>query len=451
MKLHYAILTVLITLSNLSAQRIQEQTTGMNYLMPATQILAVNGLIAASNRFIRNADYAKISFSSIETNLQSQWVWDDDNFAVNQIGHPYQGSLYYSLACQYSNKYFTNMALSAFGSAQWEYFMETERPAVNDLITTSLGGAMLGEITERLSDNLLDNTSEGFIRAARETGAFVINPMKGLNRMIDGSMFKIRSSDDTFKKKVQFEVSAEKKIFSFINSKGIDENKADSTTTVPFASYNLQMIYGDPFTSKKPFDYFALNFGLSFKKDVVANVMSRGLIWKKNIRSEKYVHGSIGIIQNFDYITSQTYKIAESSFGLELMAERIFFEDWHFLHNHQAGLIVLGGASTEYYVEVERNYNFGPGAIVKMGFVLYKSDFAKISINIDRFWIRTISGAKGHESVGVGKFEIQKNIYKGIGAAASYVFYDREGTYLSYPDVQVFNHEIRGMITYIFY
>jgi len=452
-KLISVIIFTVILYSNsiLISQTLAGESVSKKYFVQAGQILAVNGLIAAGNRFIRNEDYAKISFSSIETNLQNPWVWDDNNFAVNQIGHPYQGGLYYSLARHYGHSYYKSTVFAAFGSTQWEYFMETERPAINDLITTSLGGAMLGEITERLANNILDDTSEGMIRAARETGAFLINPMKGLNRMIDGSMFKICSADNTFKKKIIFEISAEKKIFSFLNSKGLDENKADSTTTVPFANYNFQMIYGDPFTSNKPFDYFALNFGFSFRKDIVANVMSKGLIWKKNIRSEKYVHGAIGIIQNFDYITSQTYKIAESSFGVELIAERIFFEDWHFLHNHQVGLIVLGAASTEYFVDVERNYNFGPGAIVKMGFVFYKSDCAKISVNIDRFWIRTISGAEGIESVGVGKFEIQKNIYKGIGAAASYVFYDREGTYLSYPDVQVFNHEVRGMITYNFY
>ncbi|MBN2790404.1 MAG: DUF3943 domain-containing protein [Candidatus Delongbacteria bacterium] len=420
-------------------------------MQPIGQIFALNCGIAATNRYIRNADYAKISFSTIETNLKSPWVWDDDNFAVNQIGHPYQGSLYYSIASHYGHNYFESLAFTAFGSMQWEYFMETERPAINDLVTTSLGGAMLGEITERLSNNILDNSSDGILRFTRETGAFIINPMKAVNRMMDGSMFVVSSKEESNKKKVKFEISAEKKIISFLNSKGMDEAKADSTTTVPFANYNFQMVYGDPFTSRKPFDNFTLNFGFSFKKDIIGNVMSRGLIWRKKIRSEKYVHSALGLVQNFDYITSQTYKIAASSLGLELMAERIFFTDWHFLHNHQAGLIVLGGASTEYFLEVERDYNFGPGAVVKMNFVFYKDDFAKLSINIDRFWLRTLSGAEGVESVGVGRFEIQKNIYKGIGLAASYVFYDREGIYLSFPDVEVFNHEIRGMLTYNWY
>ncbi|MDA3886572.1 MAG: DUF3943 domain-containing protein [Candidatus Delongbacteria bacterium] len=429
-----------------------EESQTKNYLKPIGQIFALNCGIAATNRYIRDVDYGKISFKTIETNLLNPWVWDADNFTVNQIGHPYQGKLYYTVARQYGHNYFESLVFTAFGSIQWEYFMENERPAINDLITTTLGGAMLGEITARLSNKVLDNSSVGMIRFAREAGAFIINPMKGVHRLIDGRMFTISSKEKkNIKKKIKFEISSEKQIYSLLHSKGIDEDKADSTTSVPFANYNFQMVYGDPFTSKKPFDNFSLNFGFSFKKDIVGNVMARGLIWKKNLGSEKNAHSIFGLIQNFDYLTSQTYKIAASSFGLEFMAERVFFTDWHFLHYHQIGLIALGGASTEYYVEVERDYNLGPGAIVKTGFYFYKDDFAKISIKIDRFWIRTLSGAIGIESVGVGRFEIQKDIYKGIGLAASYVFYDREGIYLSFPDVQVFNHEIRGMLTYNWY
>lgn len=452
MRLYSTIFILVINFGIVFSQGLTlEENENKSYLLPISQILGINGFIAGYNRFVRDVDYGKISFSSIEYNLKNSWVWDDDNFAVNQIGHPYQGGLYYSLASHYGHNYFESMAFTAFGSMQWEYFMETERPAINDLITTTLGGAMLGEITERLSDNILDDSSEGVVRAARETGAFLINPMKGLYRMLDGSMFKNSSVKSNSGRKVKFEISAEKKMISYLNSKGIDEDKADSTSIVPFANYNFQMVYGDPFTSRKPFDHFILHLGFSFKVDVVANVNSKGLIWKKNFRSDKYKHHAIGIMQNFDYISSLTYKIAASSFGVELMGERIFFKDWHFRHNSQVGLIFLGGASTEYFLEVERDYNFGPGTIVKLGFHIYKEDFAKLSININRFLIRTISGAEGIESVGVGKFELQKNIYWGFGAAVSYVFYDREGAYLAYPDVQVFNHEFRGMLTYNFY
>ncbi|MCK4979206.1 MAG: DUF3943 domain-containing protein [Candidatus Delongbacteria bacterium] len=454
-KLYTLLIAFLVPLMIVNGQLVRsEEAQQKKYLLPLGQMFAINCGIAATNRYIRNVDYAKISFSTIEHNLLNSWVWDDDNFEVNQIGHPYQGKLYYSMARHYGHSYIQGLAFTAIGSIQWEYFMETERPAINDLITTTLGGAMLGEITDRVSNQILDDSSTGTIRAIRETAAFIINPMKAFNRVIDGSMFKVRSNDKSIfqkKDKIRYEISFEKKMFSNMNSQGFDELQADSTLIVPFASYNFSMSYGDPFKARDPFDHFSLNFGFSFMKDVVANVSARGLIWKKNLRMKDNTNNAIGLLQNFDFISSSSHKIAASSFGIEFMSKRTAFSNWEFRSRYQTGLIILGGASTEYYVEVERDYNLGPGAIVKINLILQNDNFAKISFEVNRFWIRTLSGAEGVEAIGLGKVEVQKDIYKGFGLATSYVFYDREGFYLAFPDVKVFNHEFRGMLTYNFY
>ena len=49
------------------------------------------------NYFIRDAEFAHVSFKSIGRNLElSRWRWDDNNFVTNQFAHPYQGSMYFS-------------------------------------------------------------------------------------------------------------------------------------------------------------------------------------------------------------------------------------------------------------------------------------------------------------------------------------------------------------------
>ncbi|MCK5759704.1 MAG: DUF3943 domain-containing protein, partial [Candidatus Delongbacteria bacterium] len=155
-KLYTLFVALLVPLMIVNGQFItSEEAQQKKYLLPLGQMFAINCGIAATNRYIRNVHYAKISFSTIEHNLLNPWVWDDDNFEVNQIGHPYQGKLYYSIARHYGYNYFQGLAFTALGSIQWEYFMEIERPAVNDLITTTLGGAMLGEITDRVSNQIL--------------------------------------------------------------------------------------------------------------------------------------------------------------------------------------------------------------------------------------------------------------------------------------------------------
>ena len=38
------------------------------------------------------------SLSTIRRNLRSRWVTENDPFKINQLGHPYQGSMYHGFA-----------------------------------------------------------------------------------------------------------------------------------------------------------------------------------------------------------------------------------------------------------------------------------------------------------------------------------------------------------------
>ena len=94
-KLYTLFIALLVPLMIVNGQLVtSEESHQKKYLLPLGQMFAINCGIAATNRYIRDVDYAKISFNSIEHNLLNSWVWDDDNFEVNQIGHPYQGKLW---------------------------------------------------------------------------------------------------------------------------------------------------------------------------------------------------------------------------------------------------------------------------------------------------------------------------------------------------------------------
>lgn len=68
----------------------------------------------------------------------------------------------------------------------WELFMECEYPSANDIIATPIGGAALGEAFFRTSDMILDERASGGERFGRELAAFIISPMRGINRIITG-------------------------------------------------------------------------------------------------------------------------------------------------------------------------------------------------------------------------------------------------------------------------
>jgi hypothetical protein len=60
-------------------------------------VTAVNGMYELAN-LIRGQDTAKITPETWWTNMKRGWEWDLDDFAVNQIGHPYQGNNYFTTA-----------------------------------------------------------------------------------------------------------------------------------------------------------------------------------------------------------------------------------------------------------------------------------------------------------------------------------------------------------------
>ena len=74
----------------------------------------------AYNYYVRDAEFAHITWESIGHNLKfKNWEWDDNNFKTNQFAHPYHGSLYFSSFR--SNGYnFWQSAPAAFaGSFLW--------------------------------------------------------------------------------------------------------------------------------------------------------------------------------------------------------------------------------------------------------------------------------------------------------------------------------------------
>jgi hypothetical protein len=115
-------------------------------------------------------------------NMENGWVWDLDDFVVNQIGHPYQGSNYYNGGRANGLSFYESAAMAAFGSATWEFYGETNKPSLNDFINTTLGGIAIGEVLHRVSWLMRDTTKSGSGRLWSEIGATVLDPVTGYNR-----------------------------------------------------------------------------------------------------------------------------------------------------------------------------------------------------------------------------------------------------------------------------
>lgn len=410
-------------------------------------VLATNFAMAGWNRYVRDMDYARIDGETIWHNLAHEWVWDDDNFQVNQIGHPLQGAMYYSVARANGFGYLSGLMWTTAGSIHWEYFMETAPPAMNDLVTTRMGGAMLGEMTWRLAEDISGESGGEPWGWVRRTAAFLINPIHGMDRLVNGTPRHPVVS------RKRPRLMGLRIVTGKTFGKGLTRTEGDlpasaPEASVPIASTSLRLAHGDPFESKAPFDHFTLSLGLSVLSNPVSNVGVRAQLWRLPEMESEHSRHSLHFAQNFDYIDGGLYRLAASSFGAEWLAEAEMGFDWMLRSRVQPVFIVLGAASTDYYVNVERDYNFGIGPGWKTGIHLGRPRTGSLTAFADRYWIRTQSGAEGVEIIDILSVELVKELWKGLGVGVAWHRYDRAGYYPDFPNVRVVNQEFRVLATY---
>src|SRR5436190_9359303 len=92
-----------------------------SYQIPAYEIVGFDILLNRYNRYFGNGkrDYA-VSFSSVRKNLSGGWGTDQDPFKTNQLGHPYQGSMYHGFARSAGLNYWQSFGYALAGSLAWE-------------------------------------------------------------------------------------------------------------------------------------------------------------------------------------------------------------------------------------------------------------------------------------------------------------------------------------------
>src|SRR4030095_5527391 len=103
-----------------------------------------------------------------------------------KLRHQYRANNYYTAGGANGLSFYESAAVTAFGSATWEYFGETNHASLNDFINTTLGGIALGEIFHRTAWLVRDTRATGRGRLWSEIGATALDPITGVNRFMRG-------------------------------------------------------------------------------------------------------------------------------------------------------------------------------------------------------------------------------------------------------------------------
>jgi hypothetical protein len=346
-----------------------ERVTAGGLFLSVGENLASNTLLYLANRYIAREDWAMISAASVRANLSGPWVWDRDEYFTNQFGHPYQGSVYHAAARSNGFGFYSAVLFDAFGSLTWELVFETNAPSINDLVSTTLGGASLGEMFHRLY--LETRGPSSFL-------APLVSPADAVNNLItrrspppSGNIYGLKLASGFGFTYAEQSVEAEK-------GGGFRDPGTRRMASMASADAVCSVVYGDPFGQRSavPYEHFelnaAVNLGLPFWYNL--KLLSDAYLFSFPVLDGRTAKASTGLSLHYDLFADRhidffcqaldwAYKYRKrfaGGTGLEFKGHigwNVFTADTFYVHGDYAGLR-------------RTNNNYGTGTNMKLVFAV---------------------------------------------------------------------------------
>ncbi|MDR6941210.1 DUF3943 domain-containing protein [Mucilaginibacter pocheonensis] len=384
------------------------------------------------DRYVTNVDYARISWKTVGHNIKpSSWTWDNDPFQTNQFGHPYHGSMFYSAFRSNGYSFWQSVPATMAGSYLWETFAENQAPAPNDFINTSFGGIVLGEMTYRFSNKIINNRQRGFKRQFREVLGFLVNPMNGLNRLLDGKWGKVYGNP---KERDSTHISAEFDLgLRNVNSSGSKNLPVGG----PFGWYGrARLLYGDPIENlKSPFSNIIVTAEFGQDDSTNVNVISvYGSLAGWDISNKDNIKNLLILSANYDYIHNRAFFYGGQSVKLNMLSEFRLNSQLKINTAFGAGPILLA-AIPDPYLFKGRNYDYGPGFAINGGGTISLFNRIFYGVNYRGGWVITVNGNRSHYFLHTVSSELSFMIIKGLSICAEPGYFRLEGNYKNHADV----------------
>jgi hypothetical protein len=384
------------------------------------------------NRYVTKKDYAYISFQTIGHNFKpGSWTWDNDGFQTNQFGHPYHGSLYFNSFRSNGYSFYQSIPGTVIGSYLWETLAENQEPAPNDFINTSFGGIVLGEMTHRFANKLINERQSGFKRQLSEIAALVINPANGFSRIVSGRWGRVNTrfrQTDSSKVIVEFDAGARR----------YKNDQQNFLTAGRFGWFgNAKLLYGDRTQNlKSPFSnvYVRLEFGED-DSSFVNNINVYGSLAGWQFRSVRNSRHLAILSANYDYIRNQAFFYGSQSVKMNLFSEYNLFSKTRFFTSAGLGAVLLA-AVPHYYEYIGRDYAYCTGGVFSGGAGLSLQNRLFISVDYNGSILKTISGHQSHYFVHAVTAEARYQLTRSLGLLAAPGYFNLSGKYAHYADIE---------------
>jgi len=258
-------------------------------------------------------------------------------------------------------------------------------------------------------------------RFYRELLAGLIDPMRGLNRLMQGKSFRHTNKEVYQKEPLNVSLYGGVHI---INDEG-NNNFGTGTTN---QMLNIQFDYGNPFEkrSRKPFDFFKLRTEFSFGvgRKILDNITGYGILFGKNM-SYKKQSLLVGVFQYYDYWDNKIFELGTIAFGAGLFSKMAVTPTSDLYTNIHFAVVPFAGNSTHFGPDTSqfRDYNFGGGLEGKVESTINIDKFATASIAYYYYFIRTYVGLQGNNFISILKPRITVKLYKNLSVGFEHYMY----------------------------
>jgi len=397
-----------------------------SYAIPAAEIVGFQFLL---NRF-DNAHFGccdfRVTMDTVRRNLRSSWVVDRDPFLVNQLGHPYQGSIYHGFARSAGLNFWESWGYTFLGSAIWEIAGETTLPSRNDQVATGIGGAFLGESLFRLSNLVLEH--DALPAWLRELGAAAISPPVGFNRYAFGERFRrpFPSRDPIYFTRLQVGASTSDKGNVGPSQTGLHRNEALADFYIDYGLPGKQ-----DYDYSRPFDYFSLQATAS-SANGFENVMTHGTLLAKGYDVGKNYRGIVGLYGSYDYIAPQTFRVASTAISLGTTAQYRINQLMQVLGTARLGLGYTAVGTVRSTADNDFHYGVTPQALASLRLIF--GGRAAIDVTGREYYVSRVAAPDrgGHENIIRVDAALTVRVYKRHGISLKFLGNRRDA---AYPDI----------------
>ena len=396
------------------------------YGIAALEIVGFDVLVNVVNRYGSGSSDYDSNLSTIKRNLRSSWGVDNDPFRINQLGHPYQGSMYHGFARSSGLNFWESFAYTFAGSVAWEIAGEKTRPSGNDQVATGIGGAFLGEALFRMASLVLENKSTPSFW--REVGAAAISPATGFNRLAfgqrDDTIFSSHGADYYSRLNLGYSRSAEND--AGLSATAVRANEAQAEFVI---DYGLPGKPGYEYT--RPFDHFSFQATAS-SANTFENVLTRGSLFAKGYEIGRNYRGVLGLYGSYDYIAPQTFRVSTTALSLGTTgqyraSDAITLQGSALLG---AGYAAVGTVrSTD-----ELDYHYGVAPQGLLAFRMISANKLSLDLTGREYFVSRVAAAErgGHENIARLDASLTYRIRGPHAVSIKYIGNRRDA---SYPDI----------------